>query len=192
MCKSTIFSVIQCILLISFLLNAQVKRELTLEDIFSSNMYVAEKVENIRWLPNGTAFTFTENNKDSKLLDIYKYEVETGNTILLLSGIDLKYNNKPIKMSDYSWTNDGKYLLIEGPEKEIWRHSRQAPYYLYELETKKITSLGNNDPNLRNVKLSPDGSMVGFVREHNIYIADVKTGEEKQLTFDRRRRETSA
>ncbi len=184
MCKSTIFSVIQCILLISFLLNAQVKRELTLEDIFSSNMYVAEKVENIRWLPNGTAFTFTENNKASKLLDIYKYEVESGSITLLLSGIDLKYNNKPIKMSDYSWTNDGKYLLIEGPEKEIWRHSRQAPYYLYELETKKITSLGNNDPNLRNVKLSPDGSMVGFVREHNIYIADVKTGEEKQLTFD--------
>ncbi len=184
MYKSTIFSVIQCILLISFLLNAQVKRELTLEDIFSSNMYVAEKVENIRWLPNGTAFTFTENNKASKLLDIYKYEVESGSITLLLSGIDLKYNNKPIKMSDYSWTNDGKYLLIEGPEKEIWRHSRQAPYYLYELETKKITSLGNNDPNLRNVKLSPDGSMVGFVREHNIYIADVKTGEEKQLTFD--------
>jgi len=110
--------------------------------------------------------------------------VETGNTILLLSGIDLKYNNKPIKMSNYSWTNDGKYLMIEGPEKEIWRHSRQAPFYLYEVETEKINALGSNDPNLRNVKLSPDGKSVGFVREHNIYIANVKTSEEKQLTFD--------
>jgi len=184
MYKSTIFLVIQVILLISFLLNAQVKKELTLEDIFSSDTYVAEKIENLRWLPDGSAFTFTENNKASKLLDIYKYEVETGNTILLLSGIDLKYNNKPIKMSNYSWTNDGKYLMIEGPEKEIWRHSRQAPFYLYEVETEKINALGSNDPNLRNVKLSPDGKSVGFVREHNIYIANVKTSEEKQLTFD--------
>ena len=182
--KSTIFLRFLPTLLLSSLLIAQDKEELTLEDIFSSNVYVAEKVENIRWFPEGNAFTYTDSNNTDQLIDIYKHEVESGNTSLLLPGIELKYNNEPIKMSDYSWTNDGKYLLIEGPEKEIWRHSRQAPYFLYEVETKKITALGNNDTNLRNVKLSPDGSMVGFVREHNIYIADVKNGEEKQLTFD--------
>ena len=170
-------------LLLTFSIFPQ-RENLTLEDIFSTEKYVAENVENIRWLPDGSAFTYTDNNKTSELLDIYKHDVESGNTTLLLSGIDLKYNNKPIKMSDYSWTTDGKYLLIEGPEKEIWRHSRQAPFYLYEIETTIITALGNNDPNLRNVKLSPDGRSVGFVRKHNIYIADVETGEEKQLTFD--------
>ena len=171
------------LILLTFNIYSQ-KENLTLEDIFSTEKYVAENVENIRWLPDGSAFTYTDNNKTSKLLDIYKHDVESGNATLLLSGINLKYNNKPIKMSDYRWTTNGKYLLIEGPEKEIWRHSRQAPFYLYEIETKNIISLGSNDPNLRNVKLSPDGRSVGFVRKHNIYIADVETGKEKQLTFD--------
>ena len=84
-------------------------------------------------------------------------------------------------MSNYSWTEDGNYLLIEGPEKTIWRHSRQAPYYLYDVKTKEIKALGDNDPGLRNVKLSPDGKKVGFVRDHNIYIADLKYRRRRQL-----------
>lgn len=160
------------------------KKQLTLEDIFLNKKYAAAKIENIQWLPNGTAFTFTKVDSGNNLLNIFKYEVETGKTSLLLSGSDLLYNDVPVRMSSYKWTDDGKRLLIEGPEKEIWRHSRQAPFYLYQVERKKISALGNNSPNLRNVKLSPDGKMAAFVRNHNIYLADLETVEEKKLTFD--------
>jgi len=160
------------------------KNQLLLEDIFSTDKYVAEEVENIQWLPDGSAFTYTENNKTYNLLDIYNHNVESGENVLIVAGTELKFDGKQIKMSDYSWTGDGKYLLIEGPEKEIWRHSRQAPFYLYNVELKTITAVGNNDPNLRNVKLSPDGSKVGFVRSNNIYMADLSTGKENQITTD--------
>ena len=50
----------------------------------------------------------------------------------------LKWNDETIKMSNYWWTDDGNYILIEGPEKTIWRHSRQAPFYLYDVKTKEI------------------------------------------------------
>jgi dipeptidyl-peptidase-4 len=157
---------------------------LTLEDIFASAKYVPAKVANVQWLPDGSAFTYTAYNMAHQLLDIHKYEVESGTSTLLLSGIDLEWNNETIKMSDYGWTDDGNYLLIEGPEKTIWRHSRQAPFYLFDVKSKEIKALGDNDPNLRNVKLSPDGKKVGFVRDHNIYIADLSTGDETALTND--------
>ena len=160
------------------------KNELSLEDIFSTDKYIAEEVENIQWLPDGSAYTYTENNKTYNLLDIYNHDVESGENVLIVAGNELKFDGKQIEMSDYSWTGDGKFLLIEGPEKEIWRHSRQAPFYLYNVELKTITAVGNNDPNLRNVKLSPDGSKVGFVRSNNIYVADLSTGKEKQITTD--------
>jgi dipeptidyl-peptidase-4 len=163
---------------------AQVESELTLEDIFASAKYIPAKVINVRWLPDGSAFTYTAYNMANQILDIHKYEVENGSTTLLLSGIDLKWSNETIKMSNYWWTDDGNYLLIEGPEKTIWRHSRQAPFYMYDVKTKEIKALGDNDPNLRNVKLSPDGKKVGFVRDHNIYIADLSTGDETALTTD--------
>ena len=117
---------------------AQQKTALSPEDIFSSNKYVADKIENIQWQPDGSAFTYTDSNKIYKLLDIYKHDVETGDNTLIVAGNELKYNGQQIRMSDYSWTSDGEYLLIEGPEKEIWRHSRQAPFYLYSVKTEKI------------------------------------------------------
>jgi dipeptidyl-peptidase-4 len=85
-------------------------------------------------------------------------------------------------MSSYSWTNDGKFLLIAGQVKSIWRHSSQAPYYLLNVDSKKIIAIGNGSENLRNVKLSPDGKKVGFVRNHNLFVADLKTGIETALT----------
>lgn len=163
---------------------AQEENKLTLEDIFASNKYVAAKIVNIQWLPDGSAFTYTVVNKTHNLFDIHKYEVESGLSTIILSGIDLKWNNEPIKMSDYSWTENGEYLLIEGPEKTIWRHSRQAPYYLYNVKSKEIKALGDNDPGLRNVKLSPDGNKVGFVRDHNIFYTNLSTGDDVALTTD--------
>jgi dipeptidyl-peptidase-4 len=179
-------SFVQLIILSVFIftnfLTAQEKTELTLEDIFSSNKYVAEKITNIQWQPDGSAFTYTDSNKTYNMLDIYKHDVETGENTLMVESNELYYNDLQIKMSNYSWTADGEYLLIEGPEKEIWRHSRQAPFYLYSVKTEKIIALGNNDPGLRNVKLSPDGSKVGFVRNHNIYVTELATGIEKAIT----------
>ncbi len=75
---------------------AQEENQLTLEDIFVSNKYVPAKLANIRWLPDGGAFTYTLMNTKHKLFDIHKYEVESGTSTLLLSGIDLKWKNKSI------------------------------------------------------------------------------------------------
>ena len=45
-------------------------------------------------------------------------------------------------------------------------------------------SLQHSEEPQYNVKFSPDGGRIGFVRSHNIYILDLKTGKEKQLTRD--------
>ena len=171
------------LLLVISLLNvtAQNKNELSLEDIFYKNRFNEHLVKNIQWQPNSAAFAFTEKNKNG-YEDIFKHDVNTGNNTLLVKGSELTYNSEVIEMSSYQWTSDGKYFLIEGPSVSIWRHSTQAPYYLYDVESKEITALANGDIHLRNVKLSPDGKLVGFVRNHNLYIADLTTGKEKALT----------
>ncbi len=163
---------------------AQQQQKLTLEDIYYSNKLFGKTVQNIQWKPDGSAFSFTELNPETKVEDIYLQKIVTGKKSLLVSGTDLKYDNKQIKMSHYQWTDDGKFLLIEGPVKSIWRHSTQAPFYLYNVSTKEINALSNGNIHLRNVKLSPDGSKVGFVRDHNIYVVDLKSGKETAVTND--------
>jgi dipeptidyl-peptidase-4 len=151
---------------------------LTTEDLFESTQFVPEIIKNIQWLPDESAFTYTENS------DIYKYDIKSGSKVLLLKGSELLVNELEFKINNYKWTEDAKYLLIEGPVKTIWRHSSQAPYILYNVQTKMITPLSNGDQNLRNVKLSPDGTKVGFVRNHNLFVTDLLGGKETAITDD--------
>lgn len=179
--KKTI-NILAIILLFISPILPQTKQLLTLKEIFASDELSTTPVKNIEWQPDSKAFTFTKKNPQNGFLDIYKHNVVTGKNTILIKGSELVYNSKRIKMSKYRWTKDGKYLLIEGPIKSIWRHSTQAPFYLLNVKTKKITALSNENTHLRNVKLSPDGRLVGFVRNHNIYVVDLSTGKEKAVT----------
>ncbi len=160
------------------------KKELTLDDIFISNKFITENVDNIRWKPDGSAFAFTKNNSSTLLNDIYLFDLNTLEERLFLSAEKLVYNNEQINMSSYEWTDDGNYLLIRGPEKRIWRHSRMSPVYLFNIESGKIRAIANEHPGLKNVKLSPDGNLAGYVKEHNLFIVELSTGKETQLTYD--------
>jgi dipeptidyl-peptidase 4 len=160
---------------------SQTKKPLNLEEIFYKNIFSTHRLDNVQWRPDSKAFTYTERDENGNE-DIYKHDVISGSNTLLVKADKLIYNSEEIKMSSYQWTKDGKYLLIEGPSVSIWRHSTQAPYYLYDVTAKEITALAKGDIHLRNVKLSPNGKLVGFVRGHNLYIADLATGNERALT----------
>lgn len=161
----------------------QEKKELTLKDIFLTNKFTSVEIENVQWFPSGEAFTFTKTNNENRK-DIWKHDVETGNETLFLKSNELVFNNSPINMSSYNWTDDEKYLLIRGPVTSIWRHSKMSPVYLFDLETKKIAAIADEHTGLKNVKLSPDGNFAGYVKEHNLYVVELSSGKETQLTFD--------
>jgi len=160
------------------------KRQLTLDDIFLSEKFTPEKVENVRWKPDGSAFAFTKINPSNSLPDIYLFDIQSLAEKLFLSSDKLVYNGKKIQMSSYEWTDDGKYFIIRGPEKSIWRHSRMSPVYLFNIESGEILGLASEHPGLKGAKLSPNGKFAGYVKEHNIYFVELSTGKETQLTFD--------
>ncbi len=181
--RKTVLLFLLFILCLQQVVSSQNKK-LTLEEIFNTNIFSGKTVENIQWLPNDSAFTFTRTNFQNGLKDIYIHYVNPGKEELMVSSNELIYEQRPINMSTYSWTADGKYLLITGPQTSIWRHSIYAPYYLLNVKSKKIYALSDNDLYLRNVKLSPDGKWVGYVRNHNLFINELSTNKEIQLTND--------
>ena len=56
--------------------------------------------------------------------------------------------------------------------------------YYYSRENNNFKRLTETKANENNATFSPDGKKVTFTREHNLFVVDVKTGEETQLTFD--------
>ena len=69
---------------------AQNKEKLTLKDIYYSSKLFGKTVQNIQWKPDGSAFTFTELNPETKVEDIYQHDVATGKKLLGLPrpGVD--------------------------------------------------------------------------------------------------------
>lgn len=167
-----------------FWMKAQEKKKLTIDDIFVSDKFKGEAVENIQWLPDGSAFTFTRDTNGKNTPDIYRYHLKSGRETLVLKNGKLPYNGAPLRISDFHTTGIQEHLLLTGEKRKIWRHSFVAPFYLYDMKMKKLTALANNDPELQNVMLSPDGKWVAYVKNNNLYLAGVNDGESRQLTFD--------
>jgi len=148
-------------------------------DALSGRDFIGNSVSDVQWLPDSSAFTFTKGDS------IYRHNVQTHEEIVILDGNSITWKEKPIEMSGYHTTGQQNILLITGKQKQIWRYSYAAPYYLYDIPTKTIYPLANADPDLQNVALSPDNTNVAFVKASNLFVASCKPdGGVKQLTVD--------
>ncbi len=165
-------------------MHAQPRQKLTLNDIFVSDKFRGKTIEDLQWLPDGSAFTFTRKSEENGAADIYRHQVKTGQETLVLKSGELQYQGAAVEISDYQATGMQNFLLLTGKKKKIWRRSFTAPHYLYNMKTKKLIALAKNDPGLQTVALSPEGKWVAYVKNNNLYVAEVENGESRQLTFD--------
>ena len=83
---------------------------------------------------------------------------------------------------------DKNLLLFYKNYESVWRHSFLAEYLVLDNSTKQVTSIvPNNEPEgtkLQYAQWIPQTNKLAMVYNNNIYVLDVKTREEKQITFD--------
>ncbi len=62
--------------------------------------------------------------------------------------------------------------------------SKEDDLYYFSIANKVLQRLTTSPGVEKNPVLSPDGSYVSFTRDHDLYIIDIRSGEEKRLTND--------
>jgi len=92
----------------------------------------------------------------------------------------------PLSITDFAFSADGQKVLIYTNTKAVWRLQTQGDYWVYELQTGKLTQVGEELPesSLRFAKFAPDASKVAFVSEFNLYVQDLTSGQITSLTTD--------
>lgn len=97
---------------------------------------------------------------------------------------------QPLGISNFSFTNDEKLLLVFTNTHRVWRYHTRGDYWVYDLVQRKLRQLGKGLPgaSLMFAKLSPDGTRAAYVSGHNLYVETLATGEIDQLTKDGSRR----
>lgn len=165
------------------------KSLLTIDRIFNSMEFYGERFGSARFIENGKYYTTVEPSKEIPGgRDIVKYETETGKREIIVSAKSLipAGSEKPISISNYTWSPDKNKLLIFTNTARVWRYNTRGDYYVLDLTTNKLLKLGGDakPSTLMFAKFSPDNQKVAYVREHNVYSEEISTGKITQLTFD--------
>jgi len=164
---------------------------LTVDRIFGSPEFRGGSLPSLAWLSDGVGYTALEPAAGGKAgQDIVRYDVETGLKTILVPAARLvpAGDSTPLEIEEYSWSADGRRLLIFTNSRQVWRTNTRGDYWVLDLAGWTLKKLGGNGPasTLMFAKFSPDGGRVGWVRygEYNIYVEDIASGKLTQLTHD--------
>src|SRR5699024_9171314 len=164
-------------MLFSNLLSAQ-KKSITLEDIWKNNTFQQEHIDALRSLKNGKEYTVLNRGKQGITVDAYSYETgDKTRTIINSSEIDGLDH-----FQSYEFNNDETAVLLSKDTESIYRRSKKAIYYVYDLENETLTKV--RDDKINEPTFSPDGSKIAYAFDNNLYVKDLEAGEVTQITND--------
>lgn len=158
-------------------INAQ-KKNITLEDILKTGTFRSGGVYGLVSMKDGLHYSAMDDGK------ILQYEYAKASTpVVIVAEADLKVDGKAIGIDSYQFSPDETKMLISTGTEQIYRHSTRENYYVYDRKTKSLTAVSSGEKQMY-ATFSPDGNKVGFVRGNNIYIKDLASGKETQVTND--------
>ncbi|HEV7487827.1 MAG TPA: DPP IV N-terminal domain-containing protein [Thermoanaerobaculia bacterium] len=162
-------------------------RELTLENVFDPKQRVSfggTPQGGFHWLDDKTfAWPRTE---EGKVVEHAVIETETGNKRVLFNAAKLEAAAK--KIAGVSGDEAAAFAKQRGwnfsPNKKSVLLNIGNDVYMYTFDADSMTRLTSSAGEKEEVTFSPDGRFVSFVRDNNVYVVDVATQRERQLTTD--------
>jgi dipeptidyl-peptidase-4 len=163
---------------------------LTLDRIHADPALSGPGVRSLRVSPDGERVTFLRGRADNQFqLDLWEFNMKDKTMHRLVDSKQLVPNEnlsleekarreraRTASLSgilSYSWSPNGKQLLVP----------IAGDLYLVDVNkpeaARKVASGNVGDP-----KISPKGRYVSYVRDQNLFVIDLTTGQERQLTTD--------
>ncbi len=163
--------------------------ELTVERIYSSPSLDGEAIQGLKISPDGSRVTFLKGKEsDYERLDLWEFVPETGQSRVLFDSDDLhtgdeelsdeeKARRERLRLSgtgivDYQWSKDSKALFFP----------LAGDVYYWRVGTEKAEKVVATPEFETDVKFSPKGNYLSYIREQNLYIMDLQTREERAIT----------
>lgn len=168
-----------------------IKTPLTIERIYSSPSLNGQTLKSLKLSPDGSRITYLQGKlEQSNHYDIWEYNLTNKESKLLVdsslifSGIEILSDEEKARrerqriygfgIMEYQFSNDGSALLFP----------LNGDVYYYHLASKTVKRLTETKIFETDIKFSPKGNFISFIRAQNVFILDIVSGEETQLTED--------
>ena len=132
----------------------------------------------VNWVEGGKKYSFKDEGSIIKL-----YDPVTDKEEIVFDPANEKFpdTDKKFTYSTFEWSKDFQYIVFRTNVRPVWRNSGYADYYTYSRLDKTIKLIAEN---AYTAEISPDGKKVGYERNGNLFVMELATRKEKQLTSD--------
>src|SRR3954453_14793596 len=163
------------------------RKEITLETIYnpSTKVYFSGAVQSgFQWLDDST-FIWPRKNEKGDLLQWERFDVKTGKTqpffdraafekVMAQAGVSDDDAKKAAKSTSQNFDAKKSAMVVEAGND----------LFLYSLTKETATRLTSTPAGEELPTFSPDGQKVAFVRDNDLFVLDLGTKVERQITTD--------
>ena len=158
----------------------QPTKTLQVEDVTSGKFYAYTAGRGMRSTSDGKYYTLM----DDKHTAILRYSFHTGQLIDTLFSVAKARECEFKTFDDYILEPKGNHILIITDQEAVYRRSSKGNAFHYDVRRNRVEPLSSTSGKVMIPTFSPDGRMVAFVRDGNIFIKKFEYDTEVQVTSD--------
>jgi dipeptidyl-peptidase-4 len=160
-------------------------RKLTMSRLYDPNQpsLSGQLPSRISWSQDGKYFYFLETDKKAKKLLYWRYNLRKKKREIFLNFQEIKKHMKklfsPEEIEKFNMQN---FILSKDKKQMIF--SYHGDLYYYNIEKKLFKRLTASYGKEKLPEFSPNGKYISYVRDNNLFVLEISSGLEIQLTSD--------
>jgi dipeptidyl-peptidase-4 len=134
----------------------------------------------VNWIEGGDRFSYTTFDPATQEEQVRVYDPATLEDGVVFTSSSLRLpDGRPLEYDAFQWAGDSRHILFQTEFRPIYRRSGISDYYLYDLEGGDLSLVADD---VRSARLSPDGALMGYERDGDLYAFDMTADRTIRLT----------
>lgn len=166
-------------------------KQLELERLFADPALSGATPRALTMAPDGSRVTYLKGKAtDANRLDLWEYHIQAGQHRLLVDADSLVSGTETLSDEEKA-RRERLRLFASGIISYSWAKNSEAllfplngDLYYYQLASKTAKKLTNTTEFETDATISPTGRYVAFIRNQNLFVLEIASGKETQLTTD--------
>ena len=114
-------------------------KQINLKDIWGNYKFYYKSYRGLNSMNNGEFYTQIKNSEEGQ--EIIKYSFKNGERIVrIFKSSDFKIK----RINSYSLSDDDRLMLLATETESIYRYSRKAIYYVFNIQNNKLKKLSRS------------------------------------------------